>query len=282
MSKLKHAGTQDVLCARTHLKCSAAFKSTKTGKVYPLRQFHMHIKEYNLSLSPAKSKKQHVGFTTQQLNIQISYHRRNIFNHIRTYISDHFNFLDHSIRDLTVQILDTAEDGPKTKTTGMLLDTYSNPTNIRSDPRMPPKKQVKSQGTATKNDQKDVPKCSSCSVWLHCYCAGIQRSHFERITLSFNCVACSLTASKTVADEMKSEISALKLEIQELKASLMQEKHASRSLAKELDELRRSRRTENTVAPTERSYTAAVVGPWCMHAVKNSQVSQASTCYSIF
>lgn len=109
--------------------------------------------------------------------------------------------------------------------------------------------------------EKDALKCSSCNVWLHCYCAGIPRSHFERIASSFVCAACSLTASRTVATEMKNEISALKVEIQELKAALVQEKQVSQSMANEVIELRSCLTVvgTGTVAPTERSY-AAVAG----------------------
>lgn len=119
---------------------------------------------------------------------------------------------------------------------------------------MPPKTRPTKSQTARKNDkdvssdkqqstcdgcldvvaENDALKCSSCSVWLHCYCAGIPRSHFERIASFFTCSACSLTASRTVVTELKSEISALKQEIQELKAALIQEKHASQSMAKNL------------------------------------------------
>ena len=60
----------------------------------------------------SKCKKQYVGFTTQQLNIRINHHRTNIFNHVQTYVSNHFNFSDHSIRDLTVQVIDSPENGP--------------------------------------------------------------------------------------------------------------------------------------------------------------------------
>lgn len=101
----------------THLNCSAAFKSTKTGKVYPLRHsFTCTSKNIIYLITCKKCKKQYVGFITQQLNIRINHHRTNIFNHIQTYISisNHFNFPDHSIRDLTVQIIDTTEDEPNT------------------------------------------------------------------------------------------------------------------------------------------------------------------------
>lgn len=55
--------------------------------------------------------------------------------------------------------------------------------------------------------------------------------------------------------ELKGEISALRLEVQELEAALMQEKHASQSMAKELDELCCSQ-TADTATPAERSYVA--------------------------
>ena len=97
----------------THLNCKSTFKSTKTGNVYPLRHsFTCTSRNIIYLITCSKCKKQYVGFTTQQLNVRINHHRTNIFNHVQTYISNHFNFPDHSIRDLTVQIIDTPEDGP--------------------------------------------------------------------------------------------------------------------------------------------------------------------------
>ena len=45
--------------------------------------------------------------TTQQLNVRLNHHRSNIFNHVKTYISNHFNFPDHNITHLSIQLIDT-------------------------------------------------------------------------------------------------------------------------------------------------------------------------------
>ena len=152
-----------------------------------------------------------------------------------------------------------------------LLDTHQKSTKVDMPPNLRPaktqstKKDVGSQQRACDGcldvlAEKDALKCPSCNVWLHCYCAGIPRSHFERIAseASFVCAACSLATNRTAATELKTEISALQLEVQELKTALMKEKQASQSLAKDLDELRRSH-TVNTTQRTstaERSYAA--------------------------
>ena len=96
-----------------HLNCDKSFTSTKTGNVYPLRHnFTCTSKNVIYLITCTKCKKQYVGLTTQQLNVRINHHRSNIFNRIKTYVSNHFNFPDHSIGNLSVQIIDAPEEGP--------------------------------------------------------------------------------------------------------------------------------------------------------------------------
>ena len=98
-----------------HLNCKNTFKSTKTGNVYPLRHsFTCTSKIVVYLITCLKCKKQYVGLTTQQLNIRINHHRTNIFNHVQTYVSNHFNFPDHSITDLSVQVIDTPKNEQNT------------------------------------------------------------------------------------------------------------------------------------------------------------------------
>ena len=81
-----------------HLNCNKSFASTKTGKTYPLRHnFTCISKNVIFLITCTKCKKQYVGLTTQQLNVRINHHRSNIFNRIKTYVSNHFNFQDHNI-----------------------------------------------------------------------------------------------------------------------------------------------------------------------------------------
>ena len=96
-----------------HLNCDKSFTSTKTGKVYPSRHnFTCTSKNVIYLITCTKCKKQYVGLTTQQLNVRINHHRSNIFNRIKTYVSNHFNFPDHSVGNLSVQIIDAPEEGP--------------------------------------------------------------------------------------------------------------------------------------------------------------------------
>ena len=89
------------------------FKSSRTEKTYPLRHnFTCTSKNVIYLITCTKCKKQYVGLTTQQLNTRINHHRTNIFNRVQTYISNHFNFPDHSITNLTVQIIDKPQDDP--------------------------------------------------------------------------------------------------------------------------------------------------------------------------
>ena len=100
-----------VTCA--HLNCKPNFTSTKTGISYPLRHnFTCTSRNIIYLITCTRCKKQYVGLTMQQLNVRINHHRTNIFNHTQTYISNHFNFPDHSISHLSIQIIDTPTSGP--------------------------------------------------------------------------------------------------------------------------------------------------------------------------
>ena len=81
--------------------------------------------------------------------------------------------------------------------------------------------------SAAISSENDALKCSVCSVQLHRYCAGIPQCHYQSIATSFVCIACSLTASKSVVAELRNEISALKAEVTELRSALVEEKKVS-------------------------------------------------------
>ena len=108
-----------------HLNCEKSFTSSKTGKIYPLRHnFTCTSKNVIYLITCTKCKKQYVGLTTQQLNVRINHHRSSIFNRIKTYISNHFNFPDHNISNLSVQIIDTPQEGPNTFQRLQKLEAY--------------------------------------------------------------------------------------------------------------------------------------------------------------
>ena len=92
-----------------HLVCSKFFKSSKTEKTYAVRHnFSCNSRYLIYLITCAHCKKQYVGYTTQTLRTRINHHRSNVFNKIGTYISNHFNFTDHSVSNLKVQCIDSA------------------------------------------------------------------------------------------------------------------------------------------------------------------------------
>ena len=91
-----------------HLNCSRYFTSTKTGTTYTIRHnFNCTSRNLIYLITCKKCHKQYVGLTTTQLNIRINHHRSNTLNHKRIYLCVHFNFPDHSLKDLSVQAIDT-------------------------------------------------------------------------------------------------------------------------------------------------------------------------------
>ena len=107
------------------------------------------------------------------------------------------------------------------------------------------------------SSENDSLKCSICSVKLHRYCAGIPQRHYEAIASNFVCIPCSLTASKSVVAELRSEISALKAEVTELRSALVEEKKTSQMLATEIATSSRSDGTTNVTVRSSRSYASA-------------------------
>ena len=92
-----------------HLNCSKSFTSTRTGKIFFTRHnFSCTSKNVIYLITCTECKKQYVGQTSQQLNTRINHHRSSIFNKSGTYISNHFNFPDHTIQNLKVQAIDQA------------------------------------------------------------------------------------------------------------------------------------------------------------------------------
>ena len=121
LPKLKYADVQTKPCRHprcvtcTHLNCNRAFTGTKSRKTYYTRHnFTCTSRNVIYLITCSKCKKQYVGLTTLQLNVRINHHRSNIRNKVKTYISNHFNFEDHTLADLKVQMIDkvTTEENP--------------------------------------------------------------------------------------------------------------------------------------------------------------------------
>ena len=97
----------------THMSCKNHFTSTKTKKSYPIRHsFTCQSTNVIYLITCRKCNKQYVGLTTSKLSVRINHHRSNIINKKPIYISQHFNFCDHSLQDLTVQPIDKAQTSP--------------------------------------------------------------------------------------------------------------------------------------------------------------------------
>ena len=93
----------------SHLNCSSFFTSTVTKRSFPIRFSATCSSSYIIYLiTCTKCKKQYVGLTTTQLKTRINHHRSNIFCKKTIYLCRHFNFSDHSVHNLSVQVIDKA------------------------------------------------------------------------------------------------------------------------------------------------------------------------------
>ena len=114
MPPLRKHIVHTVKCNR--LQCTTCthldyFQSTSTKKTYPIHQSYTCTSTNIIYLiTCTKCRKQYVGQTTTSLRERINRHRSSIFCNERRYISLHFNFKSHKVDNLSVQIIDQAED----------------------------------------------------------------------------------------------------------------------------------------------------------------------------
>ena len=99
----------------THLNCSPFFVSSTTKQRYPIR-YQATCTSSNIVylITCTKCKKQYVGLTTKQLNTRINHHRSNIFQNKTIYLCINFNFPDHNIKNLSVQVIDKTHKNTQT------------------------------------------------------------------------------------------------------------------------------------------------------------------------
>ena len=92
-----------------HLNEQNFFNSTVTKMKYHIRH-PFSCSSFNIIylITCAKCRKQYVGKTTKTLRERVNHHRASIRRRQKHYIYVHFNFPDHKISDLSVQIIDTA------------------------------------------------------------------------------------------------------------------------------------------------------------------------------
>lgn len=84
------------------------FQSSKTKKQYRIRlPFSCTSKNIIYLITCSRCKKQYVGQTTTMLKERINRHTAAIRAKKNVYIYNHFNFPDHNIFQLTVQVIDT-------------------------------------------------------------------------------------------------------------------------------------------------------------------------------
>ena len=108
-----------------HLNCKRYFSSTVTHKRYPIRHSATCSTKNTIYLiTCTKCSKQYVGMTTKQLNARIHNHRHNIYQDKTMYMCIHFNFPDHSIKNLSVQVIEVVTNSPNTKQHLQQLEQY--------------------------------------------------------------------------------------------------------------------------------------------------------------
>lgn len=109
----------------THLNCKSFFISTVTKTRYSIR----HPASCNSSniiylITCTKCKKQYVGLTTKSLRTRINHHRSNVFQNKTIYLCIHFNFPDHSVDNISVQVIDQIRNSKDTLRELQLLETF--------------------------------------------------------------------------------------------------------------------------------------------------------------
>ena len=118
----------------------------------------------------------------------------------------------------------------------------SNRHQHNSDLRMPPKK-TKAAGTPARQPamRKEKTMCDlccaavvegkeealqcegECQLWFHRYCAGVSSSYFKELSSSskpFVCLSCAHKTQQAVVSTLQSELAALRVEMDELRAAL--------------------------------------------------------------
>ena len=90
-----------------HLNCSPAFSSKVTKQIFPIRHKATCTSSNLIYLiTCTKCRKQYVGMTSKQLNTRIHHHRYNILHNGPSGLASHFNFPNHDIKNLSVQVID--------------------------------------------------------------------------------------------------------------------------------------------------------------------------------
>lgn len=98
----------------TEFNESIHFQSFITKEQFRIRhKFTCHSNNIIYLITCKKCHRQYVGKTTNKLKVKMNGHRTKIRSKKNTYLCNHFNFSDHDIRDLSVQVIDNAHSTDK-------------------------------------------------------------------------------------------------------------------------------------------------------------------------
>ena len=99
---------------------------------------------------------------------------------------------------------------------------------------LPTTEQPVCDGCSSAISTEESLQCCHCNAWLHRYCAGMPLRHYPSLTSTpFTCIVCSQRVNEKVQATLHDEISALKVELSEVKAALvvLQQKSSSSAAA---------------------------------------------------
>ena len=101
------------------------------------------------------------------------------------------------------------------------------PTELTLEAKMPPRKSAKPACELccdTLEKGQDILKCEGeCGCVVHRYCAGVTKRHFESLDKGQNpfvCQWCSMKMSRTIIEQLQSEVASLQSELATAKEAL--------------------------------------------------------------
>ena len=107
-------GSNKCLCCSS-LNCDIIFKSNSTGRKFIFNKrgsFNCKTKNVIYLITCKTCNLQYVGQTTQALHCRLNGHRNSILHQNRnTFLTKHFRGDDHSIHDISIQIIDAVDSG---------------------------------------------------------------------------------------------------------------------------------------------------------------------------
>lgn len=110
-TKAPHQCRHPRCCTCQHLDTRRNFTSTATKQTFRVRHtFSCNSRNVVYLITCKKCKKQYTGMTTNTLRERVNHHRTTINTRENRYVSKHFNFKNHCIKDLKVQVIDKSDN----------------------------------------------------------------------------------------------------------------------------------------------------------------------------